>query len=92
MAEALDENAKDATPIIKKVEWRDATGGNVIDEIPTDGIVTIYAEVENAKGGEKVSFKIKLEDGRKFEISGVCNGEGIVDIRNYNIWSQISKE
>lgn len=33
MSEALDENTKDDAPIIKKLEWRDATGENVIDEI-----------------------------------------------------------
>ncbi|WP_418500539.1 DUF4280 domain-containing protein [Culturomica massiliensis] len=87
--EALDENAEDGTPIIKKVEWRDAEGEKVIDEIPADGIVTIYAEVENAKGGEAVSFKIRLEDGREAEVSGTCDGQGVVKINNYDIQSQI---
>lgn len=87
--EALDENAEDDTPMITKVEWRDAAGEKVIDEIPADGIVTIYAEVENAKGGETVSFKIRLEDGRELDVSGTCDGEGVVKINNYDVQSQI---
>lgn len=83
--EALDEKAKDDTPIIKKLEWRDATGENVIDEIPADGIVTIYAEVENANIGESVKFILKFNDGQEQTISGVVNEEQMIEVKNVTL-------
>lgn len=77
VAEGLDENAKDDTPILAKVEWRDSKGVNIIDEIPEDGMVTIYAEVQNATEGSNVEFTIEYEDGTTKKISGTVDSEGI---------------
>jgi hypothetical protein len=86
-AEALDEDVKDDTPIVTRVYWKDKDVIHEIDEIPGDGVVTLYAETQNTQVGERFSFMVTDEEERpiaKVE-NGVVGPDGIVKIGNFDL-------
>ena len=58
------ESKEEKQPEIVEVYWKDAGGTNIIEELPKDGIVTLYAKTINTQPGDKLSFTIILEDGK----------------------------
>lgn len=84
MAEALDENAKDDTPIIKRVYWKNEDG-EVINELPDSGEATLCVITENARVGDNVKFEILLADDKKITVSGSVDSKGCAEIKNINL-------
>ncbi len=72
---------------IVEVYWMDAEGNTILDELPEDEVVTLYARVINAKPGEEVSFIITDENNSFFITVENCkvDSNGIVIVKNFNL-------
>lgn len=76
---------EDKEPKIIAVYWKDAKGKNIINEIPKNELVTLYAKTKDVEDGEIVQFEIiytKEEPPIKVE-GKVLNNE--VHIENFNM-------
>ena len=86
VVQVTSESKEEKQPEIVEVYWKDAEG-NIINELPEDEIVTLYARVINAKPGAIVSFAIMDDNGNNI----VCNKECIIDhngiavIKDFNL-------
>ncbi|WP_282917802.1 PAAR-like protein [Porphyromonas macacae] len=78
-------NEESKTPILIQVQWKDAEGKEVIDELPADGIVSIYAETKNTEIGDSVDFTINLENGNEVTLTGTAGNDGWVEIKDINL-------
>lgn len=78
---------------ITEVYWKDANGEHNIDTIPEDGIVTLFAQTENAQKGDKISFEIISDDGEVIAQIKDCivDDKGIAQIKDFNISEYINK-
>lgn len=80
--EALDENAKDDTPIIKRVYWKNEDGEED-DIFQINDSVKVCAEFENVVNGDSVSFQLNSGSGKKIMVTGVVVDNFVeVDISN----------
>lgn len=76
-----DEVAKE----IVKVIWKDARGEREIDQIPADGIVTLYGETRGFAEGEDIEFKMELPWGDTLEVETQVGRNGVVEVQNFKI-------
>ena len=65
IAPIASESKEEKQPEIVEVYWKDAEGNTILNELPEDEMVTLYARVINAKSGDKISFTIIDDDGNK---------------------------
>lgn len=78
---------------ITEVYWKDANGEHNIDTLPEDGIVTLFAQTENAQKGDKISFEIISDEGEVIAQIKDCivDDKGIAQINDFNISEFINK-
>lgn len=83
--EAKPEERKN--PEIVELYWKDAKGNIIIDELPKDGVVTLYAKTVNTQAGDKLSFTITLEDGKTLVKIEDCtvDAQGIAEVNNFDL-------
>lgn len=70
-----------------EVYWKDAEGNTILNELPEDEMVTLYARVINAKSGDKISFTIIDDDGNKIVCGEECDmyHNGIAIIKEFEL-------
>lgn len=74
-------------PEIVEVYWKDAEGNTIIDELPEDEVVTLYARVINTKPGEMISFVITDESNSILITVENCkiDSNGIAMVKNFKL-------
>ena len=74
-------------PEIVELYWKDAKGSINIDELPKDGVVSLYAKTINTQPGDKLAFTIALEDGKTLVKIDNCiiDAQGIAKIVNFDL-------
>ncbi len=84
MATNEEEPEDKVTPIIKSLEFYDSMGCR-IDEVPTDGIVTLVAETEGAVPGDEVTFNINVSNGKSITVNAIVDSDLRAIARNVNV-------
>lgn len=86
LVQAVSESNEEKVAEIIEVYWKDSEG-NIINELPYNEEVTLYAKVKNASYGEKVSFKISDDLGNIIAIIDGCDvsKDGIAVVLNFCI-------
>lgn len=82
-----EEIKEEKEPEITAVYWKDAKGNHIIDELPENDVVTLYAQTKNTTPGDKLSFTITLEDGKTIVKIENCeiDSKGIAQIANFSL-------
>ena len=75
---------ENSTPILTRVYFKNDQGEE-IGEVLENGVVTICAEVEDARLGDVVRFVLAYNDGTEKQVSGTVNGSGVVEIPGYEL-------
>lgn len=86
LVQAVSESNEEKVAEIIEVYWKDSEG-NIINELPYNEEVTLYAKVKNASNGEKVSFKISDDLGNIITVIDGCDidKDGIAVVLNFCI-------
>lgn len=87
IAPIASESKEEKQPEIVEVYWKDAEGNTILNELPEDEMVTLYARVINAKSGDKISFTIIDDDGNKIVCGEECDIDhnGIAIIKEFEL-------
>lgn len=87
IAPIASESKEEKQPEIVEVYWKDAEGINRIEELPKDGIVTLYAKTINTQPGDKLSFTIILEDGKTLIKVDDCSvdAQGVANMIHFDL-------
>ena len=87
IAPIASESKEEKQPEIVEVYWKDAEGTNRIEELPKDGIVTLYAKTINTQPGDKLSFTIILEDGKTLIKVDDCivDAQGVANMIHFDL-------
>lgn len=92
LVQAVSESNEEKVAEIIEVYWKDSEG-NIINELPYNEEVTLYAKVKNAKPKDEISFSIKDENGNNIITIENCiinnNGEAIVP--NFSLFKYLGK-
>lgn len=83
----VSESREEKKPEIVEVYWKDAEGNTIIDELPEDEVVTLYARVINTKPGEMISFVITDESNSILITVENCkiDSNGIAMVKNFKL-------
>lgn len=84
MGQEEQEKTEDSA-VITQVYWKDASGEKKIDSLPENETVTLYVETQNTKVGDTIYFTVELSDGDSIELTASVDGNGVAEIRNFNI-------
>ena len=83
------ESRQENKPEIVEVYWKDAEGNTILNELPEDEVVTLYARVINVKDGDSILFSIMDDDGNNILCNKECeiDSKGIAVIKGFKLQS-----
>ena len=81
------ESRQENKPEIVEVYWKDAEGNTILNELPEDEVVTLYARVINVKDGDSILFSIMDDDGNNILCNKECeiDSKGIAVIKGFKL-------